>query len=132
MEGEVRKLSRDPPVQTVDQEAMIMAARKTFESEALQYTYDRYIGNDPEQIGAYERASADLDVAKLIYNLRTKAGLSQEGLAKKVGTTAEVICRLDDADSKGQSISMLQRIAAVLERRVEIRTVPIKRSRSTE
>ena len=104
-----------------------MAARKNFESEALQYTYDKYIGNDPDQVASYELINIEL--AKLLYDLRTKAGLSQRELAKKVGTTASVICRLDleDADYEGHSLSMLKRIAAALKRRVEIRFVPIRK-----
>lgn len=37
--------------------------------------------------------------------------LSQRELAKLVGTTASVICRLEDADYDGHSLSMLIRIA---------------------
>ncbi len=41
-----------------------------------------------------------------------------------VGTTALVICRLEDADYEGHPLAMLQRIAAALNKRVEIRFVP--------
>ena len=61
-----------------------------------------------------------------IYDLRTKAGLAQRALAKKVGTTASTICRLEDADYDGHSLFMLKRIAEALDRRVEIRFVPAK------
>jgi ribosome-binding protein aMBF1 (putative translation factor) len=111
---------------------MIMAAKKTFDSEALQYTFEKYIGNNREQVAAYEQESANIDVAKLIYNLRTRAGLSQRELAKKVDTTASVICRLEDADYEGHSLSMLKRIAAALEQRLEIRTVPIRKRASSK
>jgi DNA-binding XRE family transcriptional regulator len=60
--------------------------------------------------------------------LRTKAGLTQAQLAKLVGTTASVICRLGDADYEGHSVAMLRRIAAALNRRVEIRFLPLPRS----
>jgi transcriptional regulator with XRE-family HTH domain len=95
---------------------------------ATKYTYDKYIGNDPERIASYEQELINIEVAKLIYNLRNKTGLSQRDFAKKVGTTASVICRLEDADYEGHSLSMLKRIAAALERRVEIRFVPIRRA----
>jgi transcriptional regulator with XRE-family HTH domain len=55
-----------------------------------------------------------------------KEGLSQRALAKLVGTTASVICRLEDADYEGHSMAMLNRIAAALNKRVEIHFVPIK------
>ncbi len=104
-----------------------MASRKTFHSEALQYTYDKFIGNDPEQVAAYEQDLIGIEVAKRIYDLRTKAGLTQRELARKVGTTASVICRLEDADYEGRSLSMMKRIAAALDKRVEIRFVPIRK-----
>jgi transcriptional regulator with XRE-family HTH domain len=53
--------------------------------------------------------------------------LSQRQFAKVVGTTASVICRLEDADYEGHSLSMLQRIAAALDSRVEIRIVPLRK-----
>jgi ribosome-binding protein aMBF1 (putative translation factor) len=94
------------------------------EPAALQYTYDRFIAGDSEQESLYEQALFDTEAASLIYDLRTKAGLSQRALAKKVGTTASVICRLEDADYEGHSLAMLRRIAAALGKRVELRFVP--------
>lgn len=55
--------------------------------------------------------------------LRTQAGLSQQ-LAKRVGTTASVICRLEDADYEGHSLAMLQSHRSRFELRLEIRFVP--------
>jgi ribosome-binding protein aMBF1 (putative translation factor) len=96
-------------------------------SPAIQYLYDRFIGDDPERVASVEEASANLDIAQKIYDLRTKAGLSQRALAKLVGTTASVICKLEDADYEGHSLSMLHRVAAALDKRVDIRFVPLKR-----
>jgi predicted transcriptional regulator len=42
---------------------------------------------------------------------------------KRVGTTQSVISRLEDADYEGHSLAMLNRIAAAVERHVEIRFV---------
>ncbi len=102
-----------------------MASTKRFHSEALQYTYDKFIGNDPEQVAAYEQDLICIEVAKRIYDLRAKAGLTQRELARKVGTTASGICRLEDADYGGHLLSMMKRIAEALDKRVEIRFVPI-------
>jgi ribosome-binding protein aMBF1 (putative translation factor) len=102
-----------------------MAPKRKFDSEALQYTYDRFIAGDPEQEDYYEQAVFDTEVASMIYDLRAKAGLSQRALAKKIGTTASVICRLEDADYEGHSLAMLRRIAAALSKRVEIRFVSV-------
>jgi len=104
-----------------------MAKKNPFKSKSLQAAFDRYIGNDPEQQQAFEEALADYDVARRIYDLRTKAGLSQRELARRIGTTASVICQLEDADYQGHSLLMLRRIAASLDKRVEIRFVSVRR-----
>lgn len=62
-------------------------------------------------------------VAQEIYDLRTKAGLTQSELAKLVGTTQPVIARLEDADYKGHSLRMLVRIASALGRELDVRFV---------
>src|SRR5207253_6406201 len=96
-----------------------------FKSQGLQALHDQFIGDDPERIASFESALADATVAQSIYDLRTQAGLSQRELAARVGTTASVICRLEDADYEGHSLSMLQRIAAV-DKQVEVNFVPAK------
>jgi DNA-binding XRE family transcriptional regulator len=75
---------------------------------------------------ALEEARAGADIARRIYKLRTDAGLSQAELAKLVGTSRTVITRLEDDDYEGHSLSMLRRIAAAVNKRVEIRFVPLK------
>jgi ribosome-binding protein aMBF1 (putative translation factor) len=84
---------------------------------------DRLTGNSPEMADLLEQERANLDIAQKIYDLRTKAKLSQVGLARKIGTTQSVISRLEDADYDGHSLAMLRRIASALEKRVEIRFV---------
>jgi len=86
----------------------------------------RYYEGKPERIAALEEMRAADDVAREIVKLRRAAGLSQRELAKLVGTTASVICRLEDADYEGHSLAMLRRIGTALKQRVEIRFVPVK------
>jgi ribosome-binding protein aMBF1 (putative translation factor) len=97
-----------------------------FSSTAVQFLYDRYIGDDPERVREYEEEVLNAEIARKIYQLRTKAGLSQRELARRVGTTASAICRLEDADYEGHSLFMLKRVASALNKRVEIRFVPLK------
>ncbi len=93
-------------------------------SDAVEILHRRYVENDPEMAGLVAEELANLQIARKIYDLRTKAGLSQRALAKLVGTTASVICRLEDADYDRHSLGMLTRIAAALNKRVDIRFVP--------
>ena len=81
----------------------------------------------PEMRALIAEESENLRIAKSIYELRTKAGLSQADLAKRLGTTQSVISRLEDADYTGHSLAMLQRVAAALNRQIEIRWVPLRR-----
>lgn len=86
-----------------------------------------YLGKADRQ-AQFERAKADDAVARKIYDLRTRAGLTQKQLANLVGTTHSVISRLEDADYEGHSLAMLNRIAAAMDKRVEIRFVPARGS----
>lgn len=95
-------------------------------SDAVEILHRHFVAGDPEKLAELEQIRADDDVARKIYDLRTKAGLSQRALAELVGTTASVICRLEDSDYEGHSMAMLHRIAAALDKRVEIRFLPIK------
>jgi ribosome-binding protein aMBF1 (putative translation factor) len=102
-----------------------MATKRKFYSEALQYTWDRFIAGHPERERAYEQALFDTEVATKVYDLRTKAGLSHRALAKKVGTTALVISRLEEADYEGDSLAMLRRIAETVGKKVQIRLISV-------
>ena len=95
-------------------------------TDAGEILHRRYFEGKPDMLAALEEARANDEVARKIYDLRTKAGLTQRQLAKLVGTTASVICLLEDADYEGHSLSMLRRIATAVNRRVEIRFVPIR------
>ena len=101
-----------------------MTKKKT--SDAVEILHRRFYEGKPGRMAEMEQMRADDAVARKIYDLRTKAGLSQRELAKLVGTTASVICRLEDADYAGHSMAMLNRIATALDKRVEIRFVPLR------
>ena len=104
---------------------------KRIKSKGLQFAYDRYIGDDPELAAAFDEDPSATDIASRIYNLRQRAGLTQRQLAAKVGTTASVICRLEDSDYEGHYLSMLKRVAAVLGRQVKILFLPASRRSAT-
>jgi ribosome-binding protein aMBF1 (putative translation factor) len=93
-------------------------------SEALQELYDRVVGDDQKAQAEYEDGIVSIKAGQLIYDMRTAAGFSQRELAKRVGTTASVICRLENADYSGHTLAMLNRIASVLGRRIELHAVP--------
>lgn len=97
-------------------------------SDAVEILHRRFYSGKPTRLKSLEEARANEDIARKIYELRNAAGLTQAQLGKLIGTTASVICRLEDADYEGHSLAMLRRIGAALNQRVEIRFVPIRRS----
>lgn len=101
-----------------------MATKRKATTDAVEILRRRYIDGRPDQGRAMEEIRADSRVARMIRDLRTAAGLTQRQLAALVGTSASVICRLEDADYEGHSLGMLRRIATALGMKVEVRLIP--------
>ena len=88
---------------------------------------DRITGKDEDLKRLIAEEELNAKVARMIYDARTKAGLTQEQLAKRVGTSQPVIARLEDADYRGHSLTMLQRIANALNGQLELHFTSGKR-----
>ena len=82
---------------------------------------DHFIGEDEELREMVRQEVLNAEIGQMIYEARTKAGLTQTQLANRLGTTQSVISRLESADYEGHSLSMLQRIAEVLGQKLELR-----------
>jgi len=91
---------------------------------------EKVTGNSPALRDEISNARINLEVAQMIHDGRTKAGLSQRQLADLIGSKQPVIARLEDADYEGHSLTMLQRIAGALEQRLEVRFVPSGKHRA--
>jgi ribosome-binding protein aMBF1 (putative translation factor) len=98
-----------------------MMEEKKYSSDALQWMYDEFIGNDPERIASYQEERIKAEIARQVYDLREAAGLSQKELAELAGTTSTVIDDLEEADYEGDSLSMLVRIATALKKRIDVK-----------
>jgi len=95
--------------------------RKT--NDALKII-DRMVGDDAELRAMIDEERASAEIAQLIYDARTRAGLTQKELADLIGTSQPTIARLEDTDYDGHSLGMLRRIAAALHLRLEMRLIP--------
>ena len=102
-------------------------AKKIVNTNALKILHRRHYAGQPARLATLNQARANDSVARQLVALRTEANLTQRELASLVGTTASVICRLEDADYEGHSLTMLSRIAAALQQRVEISFVPLEK-----
>jgi transcriptional regulator with XRE-family HTH domain len=106
-------------------------SKKAKISDAVQILRNRYVKDDPERKASVEAERVNAHVARMIYDLRNDAGLTQKELAELVGTTQSVISRLEDADYQGHSLSMLSRIAEALRQKVTV-AITTKEPRRTE
>ena len=102
-----------------------MALNRRATTDAVEILHSKFYEGNPEKLKSLAECRANDEIARKIQALRTKAGLTQAQLAKLVGTTASVICRLEDSDYEGHSVATLRRIATALDRRVEIRFLPL-------
>ena len=86
-----------------------MAGKKRQQTtDAVEILRRRFVEGDVESEALLEEIRAEAEVARTIYRLRSGAKLTQQALAERVGTTASVISRLEDADYTGHSLAMLE------------------------
>jgi transcriptional regulator with XRE-family HTH domain len=85
--------------------------------------FDSYLEEqlcDPDFAERFKRAGEAWDVALQLAALREQAGLSQTELARKLKTTQQQISRLESPGYEGHSLSMLRRVAHVLNAQVRV------------
>lgn len=95
-------------------------AKREKTSDAVEILRNRYVKDDPERKASVEAERVNAEVAQMIHDLRIEAGLTQAELAELVGTTQSVISRLEDADYDGHSLTMLNRIARALNKKMTV------------
>ena len=88
--------------------------------DAVKILHGRYVKDDPERKASLQEERVHAEVARVIYDMRTSAGLSQRQLAELIQTTQSVISRLEDADYEGRSLSTLERIATALNHKLTV------------
>ena len=103
-----------------------MAPKRPTRGDALDYITERYKLDTSRHWASMAKDHANVDVSMMVYALRTAAGLTQAGLARRVGTTASAISRLEDAEYRGHSMAMLRRIAEAVGMKVVVRFVPLE------
>ncbi len=94
--------------------------KKKKTSDAVRILHRRYIKDDASRKAALEAERVNAEVARMIYELRCDAGLSQKELADLIGTTQSVISRLEDDDYDGHSLTMLNRIAKAMNQKLTV------------
>lgn len=96
-------------------------------TNAIPVLHRRYMKGDPKREASLRAERLHASIACLIYTTRKKIGLTQKELAELAGTTQSVICRLEEADYQGHSLSLVWRIAEALGHKLTVRMVPLGR-----
>lgn len=89
-------------------------------------TYNQFqkkLLSDPEAKKAYEDLQPEFAIIQVIIDARVKKKISQEELAKRMGTGQAVISRLENANAK-PSLSLIKRLADALGLKVELKLTP--------
>jgi len=83
-------------------------------------TWKKQVLKNPAIKAEYDRMQPEYTLIQAVLDARLKRGVTQNQLARKIGTTQSVISRLESG-SANPSFSFLKRIAQALHARLEIR-----------
>ena len=78
---------------------------------------------------AYEDLADEYFLVRELLAARSRAGLTQEDVAKSMGTTKSAVSRLETAGKHSPSVATLKRYAKAVGCEVEIRLRPARRHR---
>ncbi len=72
---------------------------------------------------AYRELESEFEIVQQIIDLRLKRGVTQEELAKRLGTQQSSVARLESR-RQTKDLDFLRRVAQALDARLEVRLVP--------
>lgn len=75
---------------------------------------------------AYEALELEYQVVNQLLTARTKAGLTQDAVAERMGTTKSAISRLESAGKHTPSLDTLKRYAEAVGCELQVKLVPQK------
>ena len=73
---------------------------------------------------AYQALAVEYAVANEMLSARARAGLTQEAVASRMGTTKSTVSRLESAGKHAPSLTSLKKYATAVGCKIEIRLVP--------
>jgi ribosome-binding protein aMBF1 (putative translation factor) len=95
-------------------------SRKTFIPATVLFEEWR---KDPEYVAAYDALEEEFALANALIGARAHAGLTQEELAERMGTSQSAIARLESGRSR-PSTTTLARLAAATGTKLRVSFVP--------
>jgi DNA-binding XRE family transcriptional regulator len=77
-------------------------------------------------IEAYDSLALEYHVANQMLKARSRAGLTQDAVAERMGTTKSAVSRLESAGKHAPSIATLKRYAQAVGCELQVKLVPQK------
>lgn len=75
---------------------------------------------------AYDALAVEYAIANQMLAARARAGLTQEAVATRMGTSKSTVSRLESAGKHAPSLSSIKRYAKAVGCKIEVRLVPQK------
>lgn len=92
----------------------------------VRHDHDAFLRKAKKRRGftkAFEALAVEFAVANELLAARTRAGLTQETVASRMGTSKSTVSRLESGGKHGPSLASLKRYAEAVGCKVEIRLV---------
>ena len=77
-------------------------------------------------VEAYDALALEYQVADQMIKARSRAGLTQDAVAERMGTTKSSVSRLESAGKHAPSLATLKRYASAVGCELQVRLVPQK------
>ena len=94
--------------------------------KAVSHEHEKFLNQAMERDGfkqAYEELEIEYELVREMLSARAKAGLTQEAVAKRMGTTKSAVSRSEAAGQHAPSLTTLKRYAKAVGCHLEIRLV---------
>ncbi len=95
----------------------------------VRHNHKAFLANASNRTGfnaAYEGLALEYQLANQMLQARARAGLTQEAIAEKMGTSKSAISRLESAGKHTPSLATLKRYAQAVGCELQVKLVPQK------
>jgi len=100
------------------------AAPRTPKGKPAGESFDEYLSDqlsDPAFRGAYDQRRTVHEIAAAVRTLRTRAGLTQQELARRIGASQPMIARMESgSDTRTPQVETLWRISRAVGRQLRL------------
>lgn len=100
------------------------------QDEPVVHDHDAFLARARRRHGfqeAYDALEAEYQLARELIAARARAGLTQDAVARRMGTTKSSVSRLESGGKHTPSVGTLQRYAQAVDCELKIELVPKRR-----